>query len=509
MKINKKLTMAGAFARDTNGDYYIFYGEGVGETVHSAPNMALVKYSSAGKELDTFWLDAYPSDSFNGVKMPFAWANCKLEISGDMVAVYFGRRMFKSDDGLNHQSSCGFILDKNTFKRLTTSRTVTPYSSHSFDQFILAENGDFVFVDLGDAYPRAFRFSKVTDRAQARQQKDSFTFEGETGNNNTGASLGGLAKTSNGYIFAGVYGAISGSDRNLLVMTMDKNLNNISSPIWLTNFDGNKNTVVNPKIVQVGSNKYLLLWELVCKENGNTVGTFTYSALIDESGRLLTNPTQVDAPINAYDTLRYNGATQKAYWSAIIKDSSTASSQPTANLYAFDPQLANTVPARGVTLTRAAGTICTKYGQGVSPYEGFDKMKLVASVSPANTANKKLIWTSSNTQVATVDKDGIVQGGYTEGTVTITAKTVDGGYTASCQITVVKANQQALKQNNSSVVFQENRLYMGMPIIIRNDRIFYPFREILENMGATVSWDAVTRTAIGELNGNRVEFQYI
>ena len=316
-----------------------------------------------------------------------------------------------------------------------------------------------------------------------------------------------MAKTSNGYIFAGVYGAISGSDRNLFVMTMDKNLNSISSPIWLTNFDGNKNTVANPKIVQVGSNKYLLLWELVCKENVNTVGTFTYSALIDESGRLLTNPTQVDAPINTYDTLRYNVATQKAYWAAIIKDSSTANSQPTANLYAFDPRLANTVPATGVTLTRTAGTICTRYSQGVSPYEGFDKMKLTASVSPANTANKKLIWTSSNTQVATVDKDGIVQGGYTEGIVTITAKTVDGDYTASCQITVVKANQQVLKQNNSSVIFQENRLYMGMPIIIRNDRIFYPFREILENMGATVSWDADTRTAIGELNGNRVEFQ--
>ena len=34
----------------------------------------------------------------------------------------------------------------------------------------------------------------------------------------------------------------------------------------------------------------------------------------------------------------------------------------------------------------------------------------------------------------------------------------------------------------------------------------YPFRECLENMGATVLWDGTNQIAIGEYNGVTVEF---
>jgi len=43
-------------------------------------------------------------------------------------------------------------------------------------------------------------------------------------------------------------------------------------------------------------------------------------------------------------------------------------------------------------------------------------------------------------------------------------------------------------------------------IQIVNNRSMYPFRECLENMGATVLWDSVSRCAIGEYNGITVEF---
>lgn len=43
-------------------------------------------------------------------------------------------------------------------------------------------------------------------------------------------------------------------------------------------------------------------------------------------------------------------------------------------------------------------------------------------------------------------------------------------------------------------------------IQIVNDRSMYPFRECLENMGATVFWDSINRYAIGEYKGITVEF---
>ena len=60
---------------------------------------------------------------------------------------------------------------------------------------------------------------------------------------------------------------------------------------------------------------------------------------------------------------------------------------------------------------------------------------LTATVSPSNASNKKVTWTSSNTKVATVDKNGKVTA-KAAGTATITVKTADGNKTATCKITV-------------------------------------------------------------------------
>lgn len=62
---------------------------------------------------------------------------------------------------------------------------------------------------------------------------------------------------------------------------------------------------------------------------------------------------------------------------------------------------------------------------------------LSAAVQPANATNQNVTWTSSNPSIATVDALGRVTA-LTEGTVRITATTADGGFTASCTVTVTK-----------------------------------------------------------------------
>lgn len=60
---------------------------------------------------------------------------------------------------------------------------------------------------------------------------------------------------------------------------------------------------------------------------------------------------------------------------------------------------------------------------------------IVANVVPVNAANKSVTFTSSDETIATVTPQGVVTG-VAEGSATITATTVDGGFTATTAVTV-------------------------------------------------------------------------
>ena len=65
-----------------------------------------------------------------------------------------------------------------------------------------------------------------------------------------------------------------------------------------------------------------------------------------------------------------------------------------------------------------------------------DTFALTATIAPTNATIQELTWVSSNHSVAIVSPTGVVTGKKI-GTTTITARTVDGGYTASCDVTVI------------------------------------------------------------------------
>lgn len=58
----------------------------------------------------------------------------------------------------------------------------------------------------------------------------------------------------------------------------------------------------------------------------------------------------------------------------------------------------------------------------------------------------------------------------------------------------------------TKVVINNKEVELKTKIQFVNNRSMYPFRECLENMGAIVMWDSVSRSAIGEYNGITVEF---
>ncbi|MCQ2071061.1 MAG: Ig-like domain-containing protein, partial [archaeon] len=70
-----------------------------------------------------------------------------------------------------------------------------------------------------------------------------------------------------------------------------------------------------------------------------------------------------------------------------------------------------------------------------SVYFGIgETVTLVATVAPADAANKNVIWSSSSKAVVTV-ADGVLTA-VSVGKATVTVTTVDGGFTATCEVTV-------------------------------------------------------------------------
>ena len=67
-----------------------------------------------------------------------------------------------------------------------------------------------------------------------------------------------------------------------------------------------------------------------------------------------------------------------------------------------------------------------------------DETTLAATVNPDNATNKNVIWKSSNSSVATVSGGKVTA--LKAGTATITVSTEDGGKTATCDIKVIKKN---------------------------------------------------------------------
>ena len=70
--------------------------------------------------------------------------------------------------------------------------------------------------------------------------------------------------------------------------------------------------------------------------------------------------------------------------------------------------------------------------------------QLSATVTPYNATNQNVIWSSSNTAVATVNSSGLVTG-ISEGSATITVTTQDAGMRATCLVHVMRTNSIVIR----------------------------------------------------------------
>jgi uncharacterized protein YjdB len=94
---------------------------------------------------------------------------------------------------------------------------------------------------------------------------------------------------------------------------------------------------------------------------------------------------------------------------------------------------------------------------------------LTAIISPINASNNDLIWSSNNENIATVEQFGISNSSritaVSEGIATITVKTADGNFTATCIVTVlpfaIRAESVSLSHNEMTIGLGDTKSITG------------------------------------------------
>ena len=89
----------------------------------------------------------------------------------------------------------------------------------------------------------------------------------------------------------------------------------------------------------------------------------------------------------------------------------------------------NAIPVTSISLNKTIVTLVV----------GGDDETITATISPTDATNKKIIWTTDDENIATVD-EGVIHA-LAIGETTITATSLDGGFSASCNVIVESSDQ--------------------------------------------------------------------
>ncbi len=222
-----ELPVWGGFFSGSRFNFIIFGQENLAESDRNEV-VRVVRYDKQWNRIDHCSLYG------KNTQIPFKSTSLRCTESGDYLIVHTAHQMYVSPDGKNHQANFTFTVNQYSMK-LGTSRYLVEgpgYVSHSFNQFVLInQEGRIVTLDHGDAYPRSivmheYTGSKPNQGVLGKSEKAVTveTLPGEIGENSTGASVGGFAETSGGYVaaFNMDRDKLYGDSRNVYLAFVDK-----------------------------------------------------------------------------------------------------------------------------------------------------------------------------------------------------------------------------------------------------------------------------------------------
>ncbi len=267
MTVEKELEIFGGFYADKD-NYYVLSGQKNPQEKDDLEVFRITKYDKDFKKISSAGL-------FDcNTTIPFDAGSARFVKSGKYLIIRTSHEMYKYSDGKNHQANATIQVDTENMSisvSLTDiANTGVGYVSHSFNQFVLAEDDKLIALDHGDALPRSlvmFLYHSPISSGDiitaGCQMKDVVKFSGEVGDNFTGASVGGFEYSDSSYLVA--YNSVvddsnfaNNTLRDIYVAAVDKITKEVTPKIIASNTNGG--SFSTPHLVKISANEFVLLW---------------------------------------------------------------------------------------------------------------------------------------------------------------------------------------------------------------------------------------------------------
>ena len=269
--VAEELPIFGAFY-ETDTNYFLLTGQTNANESADVEVFRITKYDKDWNRITSTGL--YGSNT----TVPFDAGSARMDVCGDYLLIRTAHEMYMSDDGYNHQANVTIQLNMETMEITDYLTDILNssygYISHSFNQFIKVENNQIIAVDHGDALPRSLVLTKYNSDVSTGKFMPSYyttcdlvdilTIPGATGENVTGATIGGFEISDSAYLVAG-NSVVQDDDnltrttRNVFVASVDKGTSAVTMN-WITNYEEGDGTTSTPHMVKIADNRFLLLW---------------------------------------------------------------------------------------------------------------------------------------------------------------------------------------------------------------------------------------------------------
>lgn len=327
----------GGFYAGIDGNFYVVVGYNNYKEQDSKTVIKVMQYNSNWKLKKTAKIKGSASNGFKGIYQPFLAGACRMDMNGSTLYIHTARTMYIHDDGLHHQSNITFAIDTKTMKWEATEDS---YCSHSFDQYVKFKDNCLYLANHGDAYPRSVCLRMIKNYGTEDDSPlyaDVFEFLGETGDNSTGATTGGMEVGSDNVLICGTaqphnypvkgvkgFGSVKTAKgtyvylkQNVYLGVIDKETGK-TKRIWLTKNNPKTTKVIvgDTKMVKLSDERFAILYE----STTGTKTTLNY-VVVDNNGKKIYS--------KKYSGYTMSGDAQPILYNGYIQWASQAYSEKT------------------------------------------------------------------------------------------------------------------------------------------------------------------------------------
>lgn len=331
-----ELPLFGGFYEGTDSFFLVFGQENPAED-DATEVIRVVRYDKSWNRLGAASL--YGANT----AIPFEEGSLRMVQSGDFLYIHTCHEMYHLLNGINQQANLMLAVRISTMEVEECFDSVGDssdgYVGRSFNQFIAADEDAILSVNHGNAYPRAVVLSRYALKTEESifanncVSVETLPIAGESGDYNTGTSVGGFEVSETSYLIAGnsadrAVNENMNAVRNIFVTSTLKTRFSADGTryIWITNYPTDDSSyfgqVSTPHIVTV-ENGFLLLWTVK--------GRLNY-VFLDDNGDMIGEIMSADAALSDCKPIVADGA---VYWYC------TQNSAPV--FYCIDPEKPETV----------------------------------------------------------------------------------------------------------------------------------------------------------------------